>query len=270
MVHRGGRPRQGPILVGQLLDTGAVHVRRVGKDGGHHVVLRQLVVLGQLHAAQHVGDAGDTQQGELRQSLLRHPGLPQVVMARRVVKQPQQPLGVLVVDVDDHVGVLHIVDPGDVFVADALDAVVAEAVFQNGGALKGLAHRQLQAGVDLLEVVAAADGARAARGEAGAGEPVAGALDRLEDLGDGGAGDLIVPQVVAHLLKLVEDHAVGLLPQLVGLVEDLLDVGLAAGVAITSPAIWESHSNRSRLMPAGRMATDRTPSSLELNAPPRQ
>ena len=42
------------------------------------------------------------------------------------------------------------------------------------------------------------------------------------------------------------------------------------GVAITSPAIWESHSNRSRLMPAGRMATDRTPSSLELNAPPRQ
>ena len=83
-------------------------------------------------------------------------------MAGRVVKQPQQPLGVLVVDVDDHVGVLHIVDPGDVFVADALDAVVAEAVFQNGGALKGLAHRQLQAGVDLLEVVAAADGARAA------------------------------------------------------------------------------------------------------------
>ena len=38
-----------------------------------------------------------------------------------------------------------------------------------------------------------------------------------------------MPQVVAHLLKLVEDHAVGLLPQLVGLVEDLLDVGLAAG-----------------------------------------
>lgn len=160
--HRGGPPVIGAILVGQLLDTGAVHVRRVGKDGGYHVVLRQLVVLGQLHAAQHVGDAGDTQQGELRQSLLRHPGLPQVVMARRVVKQPQQPLGVLVIDVDDHVGVLHIVDPGDVFVADALDAVVAEAVFQNGGALEGLAHRQLQAGVDLLEVVAAADGARAA------------------------------------------------------------------------------------------------------------
>ena len=50
VVHRGGPPVIGAILVGQLLDTGAVHVRRVGKDGGHHVVLRQLVVLGQLHS----------------------------------------------------------------------------------------------------------------------------------------------------------------------------------------------------------------------------
>ena len=42
------------------------------------------------------------------------------------------------------------------------------------------------------------------------------------------------------------------------------------GVAITWPAIWLSHSKRSRLISAGRMATLSQASSLELNAPPRQ
>ena len=81
----------------------------------------------------------------------------------------------------------------------------------------------------LLEVVAAADGARRPGGKAGPGHPVPGALDMLKDGGDGVAGDLIVPQVVAHLLELVEDHHVGLAFEPVGLVEDLLHVGLAAG-----------------------------------------
>ncbi|MPN49749.1 hypothetical protein SDC9_197371 [bioreactor metagenome] len=115
-------------------------------------------------------------------------------------------------------------------VADALDAVSAEAVVQDGGALKRLAHGQLHAGVDLLEVVAAADGTRRAGGKAGARQPVARALDGLEGLGNGRAGDLIVPEVVAHLLELIEDHHV--VPggaQLPGLVKDFLHVGLAAG-----------------------------------------
>ena len=45
----------------------------------------------------------------------------------------------------------------------------------------------------------------------------------------GVAGDVVVPQGIAHLGKLVEDHHGGILLQLPGLVEDLLDVGLAAG-----------------------------------------
>ena len=42
------------------------------------------------------------------------------------------------------------------------------------------------------------------------------------------------------------------------------------GVAMTSPAMLESHSKRSRLISAGRMAMESHASSLELNAPPRQ
>ena len=220
----------GAVLLRQLGHPGAVHGRRVGEHGHHHIMGGELVILGHLHAAEHVGNATDAHPGQLLQGLGVHTGLlGQIPQALLLGEEPQQPLGVLVVDVDDHVGVLHVVNPGDVLVADALNAVVAEAVVQDGGALEGLAHRQLHAGVDLLQVVAAADGARAAAGEAGAGEPVPGPLDALEQGGQGLAGDLVVPQMVAHLLKLVEDHAARVLPQLVGLVEDLLHVALAAG-----------------------------------------
>ena len=42
------------------------------------------------------------------------------------------------------------------------------------------------------------------------------------------------------------------------------------GVAMISPAMFESHSKRSRLISAGRMAMLSQESSFELNAPPRQ
>ena len=48
-------------------------------------------------------------------------------MYKRQVEKAQQTLGILVVDGDGHVSVLHVVDPGDVLVADALNAVAAEA-----------------------------------------------------------------------------------------------------------------------------------------------
>ena len=54
------------------------------------------------------------------------------------------------------------------------------------------------------------------------------AFDRLEEVGERVAGDIVVPQRVAHLFKLVEDHHGRILLELPRLVEDLLDVGLAA------------------------------------------
>ncbi len=61
-------------------------------------------------------------------------------------------------------------DPGDVLVADALDAVAAEAVIQNGRALQRLADGQLHAGIALLQQIAGGHRAGGAGGEAGAGE----------------------------------------------------------------------------------------------------
>ena len=214
----------------QLLDTGLVHDSGVGQHGAHHVVLGQLVVLGHLDAAQDVGDTGDAQPGHLLDFLVGHTQLVlHVLLALGGVEQAQQALAVLVVDGDGHIGVLHVVDPGDVLVADTLDAVAAKAVIQNGGALQGLAHGQLQVGIALLQQITGGHGAGGAGGKAGAGEVLAGLLDGLEQVSQGVAGDVVVPQGIAHLGELVEDHHGGILLQLPRLVEDLLDVGLAAG-----------------------------------------
>ena len=229
VIHGGGLVVVGAVHLVQLVDAGLVHDGGVGEHGAHHVVGGELVILGHLDAAQHVGDAGDAQPGQLLDELVVQAQLVlHVGLALGAVKQPQQTLAVLVIDGDGHIGVLHVVNPGDVLVADALDAVAAEAVVEDGGALQRLAHAQLQVGIALLQQVAGGHGAGRAGGKAGAGQPLSRLLHRLEQVGQGPARHVVVPQGVAHLLKLVEDHHGGVLLQLPGLVKDLLHVGLAA------------------------------------------
>ncbi len=135
----------------------------------------------------------------------------------------------VVVDGHHQVGVADIVDPRHVLVADALDAVRPESVLEQGRALQGFAGGDLAAREDLLHVIAAGDRPRRTGGGGDAAELVAGAGEALEGLLHGVTGDLVVPQVIGEFLELVEDHQV--LPrgaQFLALVEDLLDVGLAA------------------------------------------
>ena len=79
--------------------------------------------------------------------------------ARRLVEQAEQAHAGLVVDGQHHIGVFHVVDPGDVLVADALDAMPAKAVQDKGGTLECLAGSDLAGGEELLHIIAAADGA---------------------------------------------------------------------------------------------------------------
>ena len=212
----------------QLFDTGFVHDGGVGQDGDDNVVLGQLIELGKLDAAKNVCDAGNAHPGELFDLLVRQAEGLEVLLAFLAVEQAEQSLGIFVVNIDDHVGVLDIVDPGDVLVADAFDAVAAEAVIQDGRALQRFADSQLHARIALLEEVTRRHRAGGAGGEAGASQSLARLLHVLKQVGQGVAGDIVVPQGVAHLGELVEDHHAGILLELPGLVEDLLDVGLAA------------------------------------------
>ena len=67
-------------------------------------------------------------------------------------------------------------------VADALDAVSAKAVVEDGGALERLADGELQIRILLLEVVARAHGACASGGEARARKAVIFTFDRFKSV----------------------------------------------------------------------------------------
>ena len=193
----------------------------------------ELEVLRELDRADHVADARDAEPVQLRR------GARSATPASRrgrlaaglLVEEADEAHRQLVVDADRGVGVAEVVDPGDVLVADALDAVVAEAVLEDGRALEGFGH---------------GDAWRRGRCRAGRSpsrgcprEPEErtapatrspGPRDGAEGLLHRGAGDGVVPEVVRQLVELVEDDGLGAgALELGALVEDLLDVGLAAG-----------------------------------------
>ena len=172
--------------------------------------------------------AGDRAQAGLLAGLV-HPQLGQVGLPRRLVEQAQQAHAVLVVDRRHRVGVADVVDPGHVLVADALDAVVTEAVVEQGGALDGFGGDGLDASVEGLEVVPGGDGARAACGADVAGQASLLGLDAIEDVFRGGARDVVVPDGITELLELIEDQVLGVVLQLPALVVDFFHIALAAG-----------------------------------------
>ena len=101
----------------------------------------------------------------------------QALPAGGLVEQPEEAHAVLVVDGRHGVGVAHVVHPGHVLVADALDAVGAEAVLQQGRALLRLGRHHLERREAAAQIVAGGDGAgRAGRGDVG-GQGRAGAGD---------------------------------------------------------------------------------------------
>ena len=62
----------------------------------------------------------------------------QIRMPLRLVEQPDEVHAGAVVRGDDHVGVPHVVDPGNVLVPDPLDPVPAVPAQEQGRALEGL------------------------------------------------------------------------------------------------------------------------------------
>ncbi len=115
-------------------------------------------------------------------------------------------------------------------VADAFDAMGAEAVEQQRGALQRFAGGDLAGRELFLQVVAAGDGACRAGGQRHAAIAIIRPHDLVEHFVHRLTGDVVMPQVVAELLELVEDDQVFARgAQLPALVENLLDVALGAG-----------------------------------------
>ena len=149
----------GSVHLIEFFDTASVHHCRVRKDGTYNVMLCELIVLRHLDAAQDVRDAADSKPGELLDHLrIKLQLILQICLSFRCVEQAEQSLGILIIDIDHHIRVLYIVDPRNVLVADAFDPVTAEAVVQQGRALKGLTNGQLQMRIQLLQAVACGHG----------------------------------------------------------------------------------------------------------------
>ena len=93
----------------------------------------------------------------------------------------------------------------NVFVADALDVVLAKAVVEHRRAFERLDGHDLCA-LSILEVVARSERARRTRSRNVGREVAAGVLrDVVEDRFHRWAGDRVVPNVVRELAELIEN-----------------------------------------------------------------
>ena len=156
-----------------FFEAAAVEFHRVGEAGEEHVARVHLEVLGRLDRGDDVADAGDAQERQLVDQRLRDAFGGQELAAGRFVEEPHQGEALFVVDGDDHVGVAHVVNPGDVLVADAFDAMAAEAAAEQRGAFERFDGGDADVRMLRAEEVAGGDGAGRAGGGDEAGEAVA-------------------------------------------------------------------------------------------------
>ena len=116
------------------------------------------------------------------------------------------------------------------FIADALNAMRAEAVVQQGGALQGFAGDHFDLRVFLAQAVAGSDGPGRTGCQGKARQIVAFAQHLPGDIQVSRAGHLVMPKVVAHLIELVEDHQVlAAAAQFPAFIKDLFHVGFGPG-----------------------------------------
>ncbi len=69
--------------------------------------------------------------------------LDQIFLAFRLIEQAHDVDNIIVIDRGDHIGILDIVDPRHVLVANTFNAVCAKAVLQQGRALQSFAEPQI-------------------------------------------------------------------------------------------------------------------------------
>ncbi len=103
-------------------------------------------------------------------------------LAGRLVEQPEQRQALFIVDRRDHVGVADVVNPRHVLVADAFDAMAAEAELVERRALQRLGGDDAKLRMHRPQEIAGGDRAGAARGGNVAGQVAGPPPSRLKDL----------------------------------------------------------------------------------------
>src|SRR5262245_13510724 len=106
----------------------------------------------------------------------------------------------LIVDGRHHIGVAGVVDPWHVLVADAFDAVAAEAELVESGTLQRFGGDNSKLRVSRAEVVASRNRARAAGGRdiTAQSQPIA---EAEKNLVDGFSRHMVVPNRIAEFFE---------------------------------------------------------------------
>ena len=142
------------VLILKLLDSRLIHLSGVCHDRADDIVLCQLIVFSHLDGAEHICNTGNAEVAKKIYKCRIHALLFQIIAADRLVEEAEELLGIFIIDVDDQVCILYIVDPRNMLVADALDAVRAEAVVEQGRALESFADTDLGCRIQILDAVA--------------------------------------------------------------------------------------------------------------------
>ncbi|MNM92147.1 hypothetical protein D3C81_1044690 [compost metagenome] len=205
-----------------------VHCGTVGGHGKDQVVGAQAIVPGQFDGADDIGPPRDPDAGQgIEQVRVEVLPLMQIGSAGCRVEEQVQCIAAVVRYADHDVGVHHVVNQGDMLVADALDVVFAIAVREHRGAFERLHRSDARAVAGFQQVPRG----KRARGTCCADKGIQAQSWRClpetgVDPAHGFAGAGVMRKVVAELRELVQDHGVVFPREQRALVVDLLDVAL--------------------------------------------
>ena len=90
----------------------------------------KLIIFGKLDRADHVADAGNAHQTKVGDNIRINSLGNQVFPAFGFIKKPDNLDHRLIIDRHDHVSIFAVMDPWDVFVSDAFDAVLTVSVVE--------------------------------------------------------------------------------------------------------------------------------------------
>ena len=165
-------------------------------------------ILGQFNAGNKVADAGNSQQIQPADQCRRYPEGREISLAGRFVKQTHQADRRFIINGHHQVKVFDVVNPRYVLITDALDTVFPKSVLQQRRALQRFAGGNFTHGELSLEKIATSDGPGRTGSRYKHPEMISGFHDKLKDFQHSGSGDLIMPEVVAEFIELVENYQI--------------------------------------------------------------
>ena len=131
------------VLLSQLPQPALIKLHRISQHRSHNVVGAKLMPLRKLDGRQQIGNAGYTQLRQPRHQRIRHSSAGQQALPRRLIEQPRNRHRRHIIHRHHHIRIADVVNPRNVFIANAFDAVRTKTILNKCRALQGLTRHNL-------------------------------------------------------------------------------------------------------------------------------